>query len=221
MTGTPKLPAGQARESTELAEQALGALEAARRQSSAPPAPVEGTDDDRHVTIEIGPAGLTGCTIDPRWAARRDGAAISAALSSALKCAAAKVPAPAPPSPGSNDLLGDALAGLAFYTVLAGVLVKLILATATAVAAFGSAVFSPAGTALLLEEAGVNTAVITTAVAALGGFLAAQATAMITLHGDAIDPSAFPGGTWPKANSGQYDNASVKDGDADWSLQRD
>ena len=42
---------------------------------------------------------------------------------------------------------------------------------------------------------------------------------MITMHGDAVDPSSFPEGVWPKANSGQYSDATAKDGDADWSLK--
>lgn len=119
----------------------------------------------------------------------------------------------------SLNLLACAGAGLAFYIVLAGVLVKLIAAAVTAIAAFGSAVFSWAGAALLLEEAGVNTAIIATAVSTLAAFLGAQVAAMITLHGDAVDPTSFPGGVWPKSNTGQYNDATVKDDDADWSLK--
>jgi hypothetical protein len=44
---------------------------------------------------------------------------------------------------------------------------------------------------------------------------------MITKHGDAVDPSAFPEGTWLKANTHQYSDATVTDGDADWSLKTD
>ncbi|MBG0569109.1 hypothetical protein [Actinoplanes aureus] len=119
----------------------------------------------------------------------------------------------------SINLLACAAAGLAFYVALAGVLAKLIAALAVVIAAFGSVVFSWAGLALFLEEAGVNTAIIVTAVATLGAFLGAQATAMIMLHGDAVDPSGFPEGVWPKSNTAQYSDASVLDGDADWSLK--
>ena len=120
----------------------------------------------------------------------------------------------------SLTLLACAGAGLAFYIVLAGVLAKLIAATVAALAAFGSAVFSWAGAAIVLEEAGVNTTVMITAVSTLAAFLGAQATAMITLHGDAVDPSSFPGATWPTSNTAQYSDATVKDGDADWSLEQ-
>jgi hypothetical protein len=120
----------------------------------------------------------------------------------------------------SDHLLVCAVAGAAFYTTLAIVLAKLIAAAVAALAAFGSAVFSWAGAAIVLEEAGVNTAIIGTAVSTLVGFLAAQAKTMVSLHGQAVDSSAFPGGRWPTANSSTYNDATVTDGDADWSLAR-
>lgn len=121
----------------------------------------------------------------------------------------------------SNHLLACAAAGAAFYVTLAVVLVKLIAATVTAIAAFGSAVFSWAGVLIILEEAGVNTAIIGTALATLTAFVTATVTTMVNLHGEAVDPAGFPGGKWPKANSSQYNDATVKDGDADWSLKGD
>jgi hypothetical protein len=96
-----------------------------------------------------------------------------------------------------------------------------LLACAIAGAAFCSVAFSWAGAALMLEEAGVNTAIIATAVATVTGFIGAQVTAMIMLHGDAVDPASFPNGVWPTSNTPQYSDATVKDGDADWSLKND
>lgn len=118
----------------------------------------------------------------------------------------------------SGHLLACATAGAAFYTTLAIVLAKLIAATIAAIAAFGSAVFSWAGAAIVLEEAGVNTAIIAAAITTLSAFLAAQAASMINLHGEAVDRSAFPGGKWPAPNSSTFSDATVTDGDADWSL---
>jgi hypothetical protein len=120
----------------------------------------------------------------------------------------------------STHLLACAAAGAAFYATLAVVLVKLIAASVAALAAFGSAVFAPAGVAIVLEEAGVNTAIIGTALLTLLAFLAAQATAMVNLHGEAVDATAFPGGKWPRANTFTYNDATVTDGDADWSLAK-
>ncbi|PRY24021.1 hypothetical protein [Pseudosporangium ferrugineum] len=119
----------------------------------------------------------------------------------------------------SLNLLACAGAGLAFYIVLAGVLAKFIAALAVSIAGMGSGIFSGPGIALFLEEVGVNTTVIVTATSTLAAFLGAQVAAMITLHGDAVDPSSFPNGVWPMSNTSQYSDATVKDGDADWSLK--
>ena len=42
---------------------------------------------------------------------------------------------------------------------------------------------------------------------------------MVMLHGEAVDPNGFPNGIWPMSNTEQYRDATVKDGDADWSLK--
>jgi hypothetical protein len=118
----------------------------------------------------------------------------------------------------SVHLLACAAAGAAFYVALAVVLAKLIAAAAACIAAYASAVFSWAGAALMIEEAGFTTASITAAVTTLTAFLGAQATSMVNLHGEAVDSTSFPGGRWPRANTGEYNDATVKDGDADWSL---
>lgn len=113
-----------------------------------------------------------------------------------------------------------AVAGLTFYMVLGAILVKFIAAFIAALTALGTVVFSWAGAALIVEEAGVNTAVIVAAVTALVALLGAQATQLVTLHGEAVDASAFPGGHWPNAVVSQFDDATVSDGDADWSLRK-
>jgi hypothetical protein len=118
-------------------------------------------------------------------------------------------------------MLTSAGAGLAFYLALALVLVKLIAASITALAAFGSAVFSWAGAAIILEEAGVNTAIVVAALAALTTCLGAQVTAMVNLHSEAANPGNFPGGHWPKTNTVTYDDATIKNGGTGWSLKDD
>ncbi|HEX2297087.1 MAG TPA: hypothetical protein VHH34_00975, partial [Pseudonocardiaceae bacterium] len=92
-----------------------------------------------------------------------------------------------------------AVAGLAFYVALGVILIKFITATIAAIAALGSVVFSWAGAALIVEEAGVNTALIITAVTTLVAVLGAQAQQMAIIEGEAVDNSAFPGGHWPDA----------------------
>jgi hypothetical protein len=61
---------------------------------------------------------------------------------------------------------------------------------------------------------------IWSAIALLTTALGAQAQQMIGLHGEAIDNSSFPGGKWPDPITGSYKNGSVKDGAADWSLNK-
>ncbi|MCY1144066.1 hypothetical protein OWR29_39235 [Actinoplanes sp. Pm04-4] len=163
---------------------------------------------------------LTGQNLvvdDSDWSGKARDAYLAAA--GAQSTAAARVGSIAGSS--SLNLLACAGAGLAFYIVLAGVLAKLIAALAVSIAGMSSGIFTAPGIALFLEEAGVSTAVIVTAVSTLAAFLGAQVTAMITLHGDAVDPTSFPNGVWPVSNTGQYSDATVTDGDADWSLQHD
>jgi len=120
----------------------------------------------------------------------------------------------------STSLTVCAAASLAFYIALGVILVKFIAATIAAIVAFGTAVFSWAGAAIIVEEAGVNSALIITLVGALTAALGAQASQMSSLHGEAVAGGVFAGGRWPVSTSGQFSDATVTDGDADWSLQK-
>jgi hypothetical protein len=153
---------------------------------------------------------------DTDWSGKARDAYLAAA--GAQSSAAARVGSIANTTVG--NLIACATAGLGFYIVLAGVLAKLIAALAVSIAAMGSGVFTAPGIALFLEEAGVNTTIIVAATGTLAAFLSAQAAAMILLHGEAVDPTAFPNGVWPRSNTAQYSDATVKDNDADWSLKR-
>jgi hypothetical protein len=91
------------------------------------------------------------------------------------------------------------------------VLAKLIAAISVSIAGMASGIFTGPGIALFLEEAGVNTAIIVAVAFTLAAILGAQATAMIMLHGDAVGPTVFPGGVWPKVNTSLYSDATVKE----------
>ncbi|MET0415226.1 MAG: hypothetical protein ABW022_04290 [Actinoplanes sp.] len=114
--GSPELAAGQARDSNELAEEVLTQLHALQVPPTAAPAEEQAQDDGRHVTIRIGASGVSACAVDARWANNRDGASISAALTVALRRAAAQRPAPPPSSADLDALIGDALATLTALT---------------------------------------------------------------------------------------------------------
>lgn len=110
--------------------------------------------------------------------------------------------------------------GLTFYLAIAVILAKFIVAMGAALAAFGTAVLSWAGAALVVEEAGVNSGLIWGAIGALTAALGTQAQQMISLHGEAVDDSTFPGGHWPDPVASSFRNGSVQDGHAGWSLDR-
>jgi len=111
-----ELPYGERRESTDLTEEVLASLQAVQRQQPDPAVPDSVMDVGRHITIQVGPGGLTGCTIDPRWAMHSDANSINAALSSALQRAAAKRSATPRPGAEIDAMLGDALATLRSLT---------------------------------------------------------------------------------------------------------
>jgi hypothetical protein len=118
----------------------------------------------------------------------------------------------------SVTLLASASAGLTFYVALGIILAKVVAAAVAALAAFGTAALAPVGVAIVLEEAAVTPALLTAAVGALVAALGVQAAGLVVLHGEAEDRAAFPGGTWPTATADRYADATVTDGDADWSL---
>ncbi|MCO1578602.1 hypothetical protein M8C13_22875 [Crossiella sp. SN42] len=120
----------------------------------------------------------------------------------------------------STALMLSAGAGLAFYVGISLLLAKVIAAVVVAIAAFGSAVFSWAGLALILGEISFTTTTLMTMLGALVTFLGGQAQNLVSLKGEAVDNSFFPGGKWPDPSTGTYNDGSVKDGDADWSLNR-
>ena len=112
----PPLPPGQARDGNELAEQVIRTLHDAQTPQTTPAAVGEGHDDGQHITVQISPAGLAGCTIDPDWAQRQDGAFLSAALSTALRRATVQRPVPSWPGAQVHSLVGDAFATLTYLT---------------------------------------------------------------------------------------------------------
>lgn len=110
-----------------------------------------------------------------------------------------------------------AAAGAAFYIALGVIVIKFIIAMIAVIAAFESVAFSWAGAALMVEEAGVNTTMIVAAVTTLVAMLTTQASQMAVIHGEAREMSNF-GTQWPDAAPDHFGDATVTDGDADWSL---
>jgi hypothetical protein len=118
----------------------------------------------------------------------------------------------------STALLQVALGGVAFYISVELILGQLLAALGAALVAFASGVLAPVGIGLCVEEAAVTPGLLATAVTSLVTSLGVQVSHFVALHGEALDRSAFPAGRWPDATTGRFADATVTDGDADWSL---
>jgi hypothetical protein len=108
----PRLPAGEGRDVTELAEVVISRLQSVQQQPVPAPATVGGVDDGGHVTVRLEPQGAISCSIDPEWAVRRSGDSITSALMTALGRARAHLPTEDTRTAGVDGLLGDVLATL-------------------------------------------------------------------------------------------------------------
>ena len=81
-----------------------------------------------------------------------------------------------------------------------------------------SEVFSWAGLLTALAEIEITGSALIAAVVALTALLGTQALWMTNLRGELVDHSQFPGGHWPRAVADTFADATVTDGDADWSV---
>lgn len=111
---------GHARDDSELVEDVLHRLQDAQKLPASSTS-TTGRDDGKHVTVQLAADGLTACVIEPHWAERHDGVALSVALSTALRRAI--VTRPVLPSAGlrPDTLIDDALATLALLTATTSV----------------------------------------------------------------------------------------------------
>ncbi|MGP4014251.1 hypothetical protein [Saccharopolyspora sp. 5N708] len=116
-----------------------------------------------------------------------------------------------------GSLVFCASAGLAFYVALGFVVAKYIQTIVVAIAAIESGVFSLGGAVLFVAETAVDSALTGALVVGLVTLIGIQVEEMIALHGEAVDPAGFPDG-WPKPGTTPFNDATVTDGDADWSL---
>jgi hypothetical protein len=110
--------------------------------------------------------------------------------------------------------------GAAFYIGLLVIALKLVAGVAAALMGISSGVGVPAGLAIMLTIVATAAAEIVSMVAL---FIATYAWARVQMNNmlsEAYDQSAFPNGRWPVGAAHSYDDATVTDGDADWSLER-
>jgi hypothetical protein len=111
-------------------------------------------------------------------------------------------------------------AALAFYAGLLVVVLQLIVAFVGVLAILGTVAFSWVGLALAVKKAGLGAIEIATLCGLLATALGTQVVQLGNLHSEAVDASAFPGGHWPGSLTDRYSDATVTDGDAEWSIER-
>jgi hypothetical protein len=111
-------------------------------------------------------------------------------------------------------------AALAFYAGLLVVVIQLIVGFVGVLAILGTVVFSWAGLVLAIRQAAVGWIEVGVLTALLASALGTQVVQLGNLHSEAADLSAFPGGHWPGSSTDRYSDATVIDGDAEWSVER-
>jgi len=109
-------------------------------------------------------------------------------------------------------------ASLAFYVAVGIIIYKFIAELVAAIVAFGTGAFSPAGLALATEAVTTTPGLMGTAWGALTVALGITVEEMVRSHGNLTSNEGFPGGKWPVAVVGLFGDATVRDGDADWSI---
>jgi hypothetical protein len=113
-----------------------------------------------------------------------------------------------------------AAAGLAFYALVAIVVVKWLISLAGVIAAMGTLVLAPGGIAYAIGETTVDMGLVIGAITTLVGALGLEVQQMLTLKAQLGDNTFFPGGRWPDPVASSFSDATVTDGDADWSFKR-
>jgi uncharacterized protein YukE len=117
-------------------------------------------------------------------------------------------------------LTWSAAAGCAFYLGVLVVVIQLIIAFIGVLAALESVVFSWAALALAIEKATFSAAEIVALVGLLAAALTTQEIQLSNLHSEAEDAAAFPHHQWPSSVTDRYTDATVTDGDAEWSVEQ-
>jgi hypothetical protein len=117
-------------------------------------------------------------------------------------------------------LVACGTAGIALYLAVAVIVVKFIAVAIASVGIVGMGLLGAlAGLAMIWADAKINLGLLLSALAAFTAFIGAQFGARVFLHGDAVDRTALPGGRWPIAGTAGFSDATVLDGDADWSVE--
>ncbi|MFD4433843.1 hypothetical protein [Nocardia sp. NPDC058497] len=109
-------------------------------------------------------------------------------------------------------------AGIAFYASLLGIVISVIAEALIEVGAASTGVGAlPAAIAGIVSAAKVAT-LLATAVTGMVAVVSSAVTQAQALQVELDNPQGFPEGHWPTTDAAKYSDATVRDGDADWSV---
>ncbi len=142
------------------------------------------------VAAELNPASL-GSTGD--W----KGAAATAYTTAITPQSAAAARLGASSDKVSGALQACAVSGLAFYAGVLLLVAQFVMSQIAAAAATATGVAAPVGLLASLSSGAFTLGAIVALVGTLSALLGVQASQLSTIHGEAEDGTAFPGGHWP------------------------
>ncbi|MFE3545654.1 hypothetical protein ACFXK0_22040 [Nocardia sp. NPDC059177] len=111
------------------------------------------------------------------------------------------------------------VAGVTFYTSLLAVAIGVIIEALLEVGAAGTGIGAVPAAVAGLVTAAKTAALLTAAISGIVAIVSSALTQAQALQVELDNPQGFPGGHWPTAGSSNYSDATVKDGDADWSVK--
>ncbi|MFI2558836.1 hypothetical protein [Nocardia farcinica] len=108
---------------------------------------------------------------------------------------------------------------MAFYASLLGIVISVIVEAVAETVAAGTGVGAiPAGIAGLLTAAKFA-ALVTAAITGIVTLVNSTIVQVQALKVELENPQGFPGARWPETGAQNYTDATVTDGDADWSVK--
>jgi len=116
-------------------------------------------------------------------------------------------------------LTWTAQSAYAFYTVVLAQTLVIVAALIAALAELASVAGALAALMTLAAAAVAGLAVVTEALVAAGTAYAWAKVFVYNIRSELNNIAAFPGHTWPASGSAGYRDATVTDGDAEWSLR--
>ncbi|PXX66625.1 hypothetical protein DFR70_103374 [Nocardia tenerifensis] len=110
-------------------------------------------------------------------------------------------------------------AGIAFYASLLGIGISIVIEATVEVLGAGTGIGAiPAGIAGLITAAKFA-ALVTAAITGFVSILNSELTQAQALQVELDNPQGFPSGHWPTTGAAGFSDATVMDGDADWSVK--